>query len=191
MNAIHGNFRIPNDDYLFVLSTFISYPIDWLAKYGYRPLTAYEQTAWFTFFRNVGERMGMAGIPQDWAAFRRWVEEYEDKNMVYAESNRAVADSTVAIFAGWFPGPLKGLVQPAVRALISDKLRTAFGYEKPAGWFVELIEVVLQLRAKIKRAIHLEHTPKLIANTRNRTYPGNSYSIDEISPTYLKKGDRA
>jgi hypothetical protein len=190
MNTIHGNFRIPNDDYLFVLSTFISYPIDWLAKYGYRPLTAHEQTAWFTFFRNVGARMSMAGIPQDWKAFQRWVEVYEEKNMVYAESNRAVADSTVAIFAGWFPGPLKGLVQPAVRALISDKLRRAFGYEKPAGWFIGLIEVVLQVRAVVKRSVHLEHTPKLIANTRNRTYPGNGYTIDKISPTYLSKPDQ-
>ena len=191
MNAIHGHFRIPNDDFLFVLSTFISYPINWLARYGYRPLTQNEQTAWFTFFSNVGQRMGITAIPEDWAAYQRWVEAYEEKNMVYAESNRAVADSTVAIFAGWFPGPLKGLVQPAVRALINDRLRQAFGYEKPAAWFCGLIEITLQMRARIKCSLHIEHTPKLIANTRNRTYPGNSYTIDQISPTYLKGRDQA
>jgi hypothetical protein len=186
MNAIHGHFRIPNDDFLFVLSTFVSYPINWLARYGYRPLTAHEQQAWFTFFRDIGESMGIEDIPPTWETFQQWVAAYEEVNLIYADSNRRVADSTVAIFAGWFPWPLKPLVEPAVRALIDDKLRQAFGYEKPATWFCRSIDAALALRKRIKRLVHLERTPKLIANTRNRTYPGNRYTIDGIAPSYLK-----
>jgi hypothetical protein len=186
MNAIHGHFRISNDDFLFVLSTFVSYPIDWLAKYGYRPMTPHEQLAWFTFFRHVGERMGIRDIPETRDDFARWVDEYEAKNLVYAESNRNVANATVAIFAGWFPWPLKGMVEPAVRALISDKLRRAFGYEAPADWWCALLHGVLALRARVKRVIHIERQPKLIANTRNRTYPGNRYTITGIAPSYIE-----
>jgi hypothetical protein len=185
MNAIHGHFRISNDDFLFVLSTFVSYPIDWLARYGYRPMTPHEQLAWFTFFRGVGERMGIRDIPETRDEFARWVDEYEAENLVYAESNRNVANATVAVFAGWFPWPLKGVVEPAVRALISDKLRRAFGYEKPAEWWSASLHGVLALRARIKRVVHIERQPKLIANTRNRTYPGNRYTIVGISPSYL------
>lgn len=186
MNAIHGRFRIPNDDFLFVLSTFVSYPINWLAKYGYRPLTEHEQHAWFAFFRTIGERMGVNGIPPSWSAFQRWVDAYEARNLVYADSNRQVADATVAIFAGWFPWPLNSAVQPVVRALIDEKLRRAFGYEKPAAWFCRLIDLTLRVRKHIKRVVHIERTPKLIANTRNRTYPGNSYTIDGIAPSYMR-----
>ena len=57
MNAIHGRFRIANDDFLFVLSTFITYPTDWLQQYGYRPLTAHEQHAWFRFFADGCRRL--------------------------------------------------------------------------------------------------------------------------------------
>lgn len=187
MNATHGHFRIPNDDFLFVLSTFVSYPIEWLRKYGYRPMTPHEQHAWFVFFRRIGERMGIRDIPETWRAFQEWVKAYEAKHLVYADSNRNVANATVAIFAGWFPWPLKGIVEPAVRAMIDEKLRRAFGYEKPPAWWCALLHGVLWLRARIKRLVHLERQPKLIANTRNRTYPGNRYTIAGIAPSYLKK----
>ncbi|MGZ3238750.1 MAG: oxygenase MpaB family protein [Burkholderiaceae bacterium] len=186
MNAVHGHFQIPNDDFLFVLSTFISYPIDWFQQNGYRPLTPHEQRAWFVFFRNIGMRMGIKDIPETWSAFQKWVDAYEAKNLVYADSNRRVADATVAIFAGWFPWPLKGVVEPAVRALINDKLRSAFGYQKPAAWFSAMIHATLWVRKHVKAVVNIEHHPKLVANTRNRTYPGNSYTIEGISPSYLK-----
>jgi len=187
MNLIHSKFRIPNEDYLFVLSTFIAYPFNWLRQYGYRPLTAHEELAWFTFFRNVGQRMGLRQLPDDWAGFQQWVQRYEDRYLVYAESNRDVADSTIAIFAGWFPGPLRFLVPPAVSALISDKLRQAFGYPAPNPALAGLLYAALRLRRRCKRYLHLERTPKRLANTRNRTYPGNSYEIDRIGPSYWKQ----
>ena len=186
MNAVHGHFQIPNDDFLFVLSTFISYPIEWFRKNGYRPLTPHEEHAWFVFFRNIGMRMGIRDIPQTWPALRQWVDAYEAQYLVYADSNRHVADATVAIFAGWFPWPLKLAVEPVVRALIDDRLLRAFGYQKPASWFSRLIHATLQVRKRVKAVINIEHHPKLVANTRNRTYPGNTYTIDGIAPSYLK-----
>ena len=111
----------------------------------------------------------------------------EAKNLVYADSNRHVANATVAIFAGWFAWPFTALVESAVRALISDRLRLAFGYPKPAAGFSALVSAALWLRKRVKVFINIEHHPKLLANTRNRTYPGNSYTIEGIAPSYLKE----
>lgn len=182
MNAIHGRFRIPDDDFLFVLSTFVSYPYDWIARYGYRPLTPHERRAWWCFFREVGRRMGIAGVPEHWEALQRFAARYEAQQLVYAPSNRAVADATVTVFAGWFPRPLRFLVQPTVRALIGEPLRTAFGYAPPPRAWAAALQLVLGWRRRLKRFIHLERQPKLIANTRNRTYPGNRYRIEDIGP---------
>ncbi|HUG26599.1 hypothetical protein [Piscinibacter sp.] len=41
---------------------------------------------------------------------------------------------------------------------------------------------LLWLRKKAKRFVHLEKQPRLIVTTRNRSYPGNRYRIDEIGP---------
>lgn len=188
MNAIHGNSRIPNDDFLFVLSTFISYPIDWLKQYGYRPFTPHEELAWFTFFQQVGHRMHVRDIPETWEAFSQWVDDYEAKNLVYADSNRNIANATIGIFEGWFPWPLKGIVQPVVRILISERLRKAFGFEAPSKPLSAIVYAALWARKQFMRVFNIERHPKLIANTLNRTYPGNSYMIEEITPSYMKPG---
>ncbi|MFN0173942.1 MAG: hypothetical protein ACKVU0_04770 [Saprospiraceae bacterium] len=50
MNKIHGNFRIPNEDFIFVLSTLIFYPMDWMEKYGWRRMLDKEKQALFLFY---------------------------------------------------------------------------------------------------------------------------------------------
>jgi len=37
MNRIHGAYAICNEDFLYVLSTFVAEPIRWLERYGWRP----------------------------------------------------------------------------------------------------------------------------------------------------------
>jgi hypothetical protein len=38
MNQIHGRFEISNDDFLYVLSTFVFEPIRWNERFGWRRL---------------------------------------------------------------------------------------------------------------------------------------------------------
>ncbi|MFO1320068.1 MAG: oxygenase MpaB family protein [Burkholderiales bacterium] len=189
MNGTHGRFRIPNDDFLFVLSTFVTYPVDWIGRWGWRPLTAHEKHAWFTFFRRVGERMGLAGVASTIKDMQAFVARYEAEHLVFAPSNRAVADATVAIFEDWFPWPLKAAVKPAVRALIPPVLTRAFGYEggsRALGW---LLDRAMRLRAACTRQLACEAYPKTIANTRNRTYPGNRYVIESLGPARLLQAE--
>jgi hypothetical protein len=39
INRFHSHYKISNDDFLYVLSTFHLKPIRWLARFGWRPLT--------------------------------------------------------------------------------------------------------------------------------------------------------
>ena len=59
MNAIHGRFRIANEDFLYVLSTFTFEPLRWLDRFGWRPLSVDERWGWFGFWREVGTRMAL------------------------------------------------------------------------------------------------------------------------------------
>src|SRR5262245_6261937 len=69
MNALHARFKIRNQDFLYVLSTFVLEPIRWNARFGWRAMTTDEQQAWLGFWREVGARMGIHGVPDDLAAF--------------------------------------------------------------------------------------------------------------------------
>jgi len=102
MNDMHGRFRIADSDLLYVLSTFVFEPIRWLQRYGRRPMTAHEQLAWFNYYRGLGERMKIAGIPEDLDDFRRFNERYEADNFRFAESNKTVATATSDLLLGFY-----------------------------------------------------------------------------------------
>ncbi|GAB4024048.1 oxygenase MpaB family protein [Spirosoma koreense] len=185
MNRIHGHYRIDNADFVFVLATFVFYPIDWIGRFGWRKLTASEEQALFYFFREVGRRMNLSDLPDSLSALRAFTEAYENRYFRYTPSNRQIADATVKIVQGWFPRFLHPLVQPTVAALLTDKLRLAFGYQRPPGWFIGLIESALWLRKWPLRWITTKPYPTLIANTRFRYYPGGPPDVETVGPDAL------
>jgi hypothetical protein len=189
MNSTHGMFRIPNDDFLFVLSTFVTYPFDWIAKWGWRRLTDHERIAWFNFFRELGHRMGLSNVPDSFPAMQEFLKRYEAQHLVYAPANRRVADATVRIFENWFPIRLRGLVEPVVRALIKAELRRTFGYPEAPVWLGAMLHNTMRIRAWCTRWFAIEAYPKTIANSLNRTYPNNHYAIDALVPTYVEQVD--
>ncbi|GAB3012945.1 oxygenase MpaB family protein [Spirosoma pulveris] len=182
MNHIHNYYKIDNADYLFVLATFVFYPIDWIRRYGWRQLTTAEEQAFFYFFREVGRRMNLHDLPDTMADFREATAAYEKRHFRFTESNRKIADATVRIVQGWFPRFLHPVVQPAFSALISDQLRTAFGYPKPPGWFLGLTSAALWLRKWPLRWITFKPYPALIENTSFRNYPDGPPAIEAVGP---------
>ena len=45
INWAHGHYRISNDDFLYVLSTFIYEPVRWIDVFGWRSLCEVEREA--------------------------------------------------------------------------------------------------------------------------------------------------
>src|SRR5262245_28242610 len=80
MNQIHGRFQIANEDFLYVLSTFIFEPIRWNERFGWRPLCAQERLGYYCFWREVGRRMNIRSIPATYEEFERFNVEYERTN---------------------------------------------------------------------------------------------------------------
>jgi len=187
MNHIHSHYRIDNADFLFVLATFVFYPIDWIRQYGWRQLSASEELALFYFFREVGRRMNLQDLPSNLADMRSFTAVYEDKYFRYTESNRKIADATVRIVQGWFPRLLHPLVQPTFAALINDKLRIAFGYKQPSSWFTVMTTGALWLRKWPLRWITFENYPSTVDKAIYRSYPEGPPDIESVGPTELRK----
>ncbi|KAB7732091.1 DUF2236 domain-containing protein [Rudanella paleaurantiibacter] len=187
MNRIHGAYPIANDDYLLVLSTFVFYPIDWLAKYGWRALTPREELALFRFWMEAGRRMHIENIPDRIEELRVFTDAYEAAHFRYTESNRRIADATVRIVQNWFPAPLRPLVQPTFAALINEKLRQAFGYSQPPRLFVALLEGAFWIRKQPLRYITFKPYPTRIDNTSYRSYKAGVPEIEALGPDSLQR----
>jgi hypothetical protein len=176
---MHGRYAISNDDYLYVLSTFVLVPGRWNDRFGWRPYTEKERRAGLNYWRELGRRMNIQGIPNDVDTLDHWSRDYERANSKYAESNRHVADDTLNLFLSWYPRWLRPLVRLGVLSLLEDYLLDAFGYEHPPRWFRGLVELSLRIRARVIRLLPRRRRPRLITNERMRSYPGG-YRLDEL-----------
>jgi mpaB/rubber oxygenase-like protein len=181
MNQQHGRFAIANQDFLYVLSTFIYEPIRWNGRYGWRPMCEVERLAMFHFWREIGQRMGIRDIPGDYAQFERYSTEYERLHYRFTEANQRVGGATVEMFARWFPRPLRPLVRRAIYALLDEAVIAGFGFPPPSPAMRWLVNGALGLRAGLLRFLPARRHPRLRTEMRHRSYPAG-YRIEELGP---------
>ncbi|MCU0400772.1 MAG: DUF2236 domain-containing protein [Algoriphagus sp.] len=180
MNSMHGRFEISNDDFLYVLSTFIFEPIRWLEKYGYRPMTELEKQGVFKNYLELGRRMNLKDVPQTLAEFEQYNLDYEATHFQYSASNRLIADKTIDLLLGFYlPKWLFGIGRPFVFALLDEPLRAALGIRKVASWRTGLMKAGLTVHAFFHQ-ISREPTKPVLGTRRKRpTYP-EGYQIEEL-----------
>jgi hypothetical protein len=181
MNQIHGRFDIRNEDYLYVLSTFIYEPIRWNQRFGWRPMCEQERLGFFHFWREVGHRMGIKDIPTEFVDLEAYNRDYERRLFRFTEANKRVGAATRELFVSWLPRPLAPVVRSAILAMLDDPLIAAFGFSRPSRLIRWLVPACLRLRSRLVRYLPPRRRPRLRTEMRHRAYP-HGYSIDGLGP---------
>jgi hypothetical protein len=184
MNKIHGLYQIANDDFLFVLSTFVFLPARWVDDFGWRRSTENERQALYYFFKAVGERMKIQNIPPSLEDFRLWTMNYEQKHFEPNDTNTAVGNATVNIVKGWMPGIAKPFVLPVMKCLLDDSMLGALGYSRPPVVLRSIVRGAMKLRALGLHKITFKRYPSFLTIEPNRTYP-HGYEIRQLGPEHI------
>ena len=121
---------------------------------------------------------------------------YEQEHMVYAQSNVAIANSTIELLLSRAPAALHPFGRKVVSSLLTPRLQKAFNMPAPSWAFVTMIKSILWLRGgfikyfMLPRNIPVIRTPPR-ANKEGRYVPlfnkyepvyPNGYTIDELGP---------
>ncbi|WGL15395.1 oxygenase MpaB family protein [Microbulbifer bruguierae] len=187
INRTHAHFSIRNEDYLFVLSTFMLDPIDWIQRFGWRTLTDKEQDALFIFWRNVGRRMGIEQIPTSLPEMREYSDDYVRAKFEYSDSNRTVSGATFGVVESWLPDPLRRFVRPVSAVLLDEATRRAVQLEPPGRFYSAVVPRVLKLRATWLSLFGRSGEPKWPDGYR--TYP-QGYAIEDLVPAKLQEAEK-
>ncbi len=182
INRVHGRYPIAHDDMRYVLSTFIYDPIDWINQFGWRRLSTSECLAAFHFYRQVGLRMGIRDIPDDFNEFRAYKRDYEQTKFTFADTNREIGRYTLSMMCGWYAPPLRPAVRLGVRSLLDEQMLAAFGFEPAPPWVARATRRALRARSAVVRRMPVRRTNRLGQDPRNRTYPGypHRYSVADL-----------
>jgi len=183
MNALHGRFQIRNEDFLYVLSTFVFEPIRWNERFGWRRMIESERLALFHFWREVGKRMSIQDIPDAYEVFEKFNRNYEQEKYRYMKSNQHVGAATRALFMSWFPRWMGPVVKHGIHGFMDPNLIEAFGFPKPSAAMRWTVAHSLKLRGNFLRLLWLRRRKPLLRTTLSHpTYP-QGYQIETLGPT--------
>lgn len=185
MNRIHGRYAIGNDDFRYVLATFVVIPVRWISRYGWRPYSRHEVRATVNTFRHMGRLMGMKDIPETYEEFASLLDGYEREHYTFTEPAHRVAEATIAIFQGWFPRFARPLARQGVLAMTDPPLRDALGLRRAPRALEAAADRALRARALAVRLMppRPEFLPK---KPRPRSYP-QGYTLDELGPAWTRE----
>ncbi|MCO5598937.1 hypothetical protein L7F22_053036 [Adiantum nelumboides] len=146
LNFLHSPYAISNEDYLYVLCLIFTVLPQWAARYGYRAWTDFEISCNYKVWHDIGVRMGIRDIPPSFDAAVKYVDEYEAKHMVYADSNREITEPNLKVFLSKLPMCLQPIVRKLMYAFMDDRLREALGYPKQPTWLSYLLHSILKMQ---------------------------------------------
>ncbi len=182
MNQQHGRYPIANENFLYVLTTFVFEPARWMDKYGWRPMTRHEKLAQFYFWRELGRYMNIKNIPDTIEKLEAFNIAYERDHFRYDPVNTIIGGATRDLLLSWYmPKPLISLGYPAVYALMDDPLREAFGFPNAPTALKKVVAGALRARSAAVRLLPERQKPFLRTQMRHRSYP-NGYKIEELGP---------
>ena len=189
MNWAHGHFQIENDDYLYVLSTFIYEPIRLIDRFCWRRTCRNEKQGFYHFWRQVGLRMGLRDIPGSYEAFEAWSLAYERAQFRFTDTNQRIGSATRDLFASWYPRLVAPAVHYGIYALLDDDMISAFGFPKPLPFSRAMAAAGLRLRGHIVRWLPPRTAPNFFTDRANRTHP-NGYHVAELGPPRLVEAEK-
>ncbi len=180
MNQQHARYPIPNDEYLYTLSTFVFEPIRWIDRFGWRAYTEHERLATFNYWMAVGTRMNIKDLPPSLEAFEDFNRAFEREQFRYTPANEHIANATRDLLLSMYlPRRLWPLGQPLVAALIDEPLLRAVGFGSPPAWLRSLASGGLRLKGRIQRVLPPRRAPYRFTEASYPSYP-RGYVIEEL-----------
>lgn len=157
MNWLHRRYgsKIGNEEMIHTMAMFVLEPQRWIERYEWRPMTELEKVASFIYWKEIGNRMGIKNIPQTLRELEAWTEDFESSHMVYADSNRVCAETTMNMYLRNVPKYLRNFARNAASSLLEDRVRIAVGLPDPPSWVPRVVMSILKTRGWILRYLFL------------------------------------
>ena len=153
MNWIHSRYgsKISNGDLIHTLALFVLEPQRWIEIYEWRPMSELEKVAVFVYWKEIGNRMGMQGLPQTLSELKTWTAKYEENEMVYSENNAKCYKATVDLFLRDIPSGLRGPAGKIADSFLEDYVRPTLGVAAPPAWATRSVAIFFACRKLLIR----------------------------------------
>jgi hypothetical protein len=179
LNAMHHRWSIRNDDSLWVLGTFAVLGPRMVDALGWRRLTDDEHRACVDWWREVGTRMGITGIPETPADFADHFRSYEVAHLRRTEAGQALLEASWDVMTAELPEGLRPVSRLLAAALTDEPARSALGLPRVGAPARTALRLALVSRGLLSSTRGTAVPGWFVPGAPIGPYPGG-YTLDDL-----------
>ncbi|KAG5996472.1 hypothetical protein E4U54_002564 [Claviceps lovelessii] len=202
INSLHSPFikagKISNQDLLYTLSVFVTEPIAWINRWEWRRLTDMEVCALGTFWKSIGDAMGIqysGFLKQDsWRDgidfvedITAWAQQFEMEFMVPAATNKQTTDELVRMLLHCVPTRARSFGNHVIGYIMGEHLRNAMIHPTPPPRVGKIVNFTLKFRGFLLRHFVLPRFSKKVEFSDKDPKTGRYYHYEYlVHPYYVR-----
>lgn len=186
LNRMHRRYAIADEDYRYVLSTFVVVPTRFIDDVGWRTCTPVEREAVAAFYARLGQLMAIPDVPVGYDAFAAFFDTYEAEHVAYSEAGAAQMHATGGVIAEMLPARLRPLAAPVTAALLEPRLVAALGLHEPPAAVRLAVRLALRLRAVRERRRPPRSEGWFVPGRQVRGVYPHGYDLHDLGPDWLR-----
>ena len=182
INRMHREVRITEDQYSYVLTTFIVPAVRFMDSYGWRPSTEREKEAVTAFYRRVGQLMGLGWLPGSYKEAERFLDAYEAESLAPSPEGARLMRATRDVLATRMPKGARWATPALVRLMVDDRLCEALSLPAPAPAARRAFALAMAARRAVVRRRPARAEPRFRPGCSGKdVYPGG-YELADLGP---------
>ena len=186
LNRVHRYVPGNQGDFRYVMLTLLVVPIRWTRQHGWRQPTDSEVEAATRFFRELGDRMHISGLPETFGEAEAILDAYEAKHVAPSAAGHALMDATVRILRETLPGPARPLTRTILSVMFDDdRLTDALGLPRRRKLTAAALNAVLAVRNVRKRSRPLPSRPRFSPGHSGSTQYPSGYALSDLGPEHV------
>lgn len=183
LNRAHHRWEISDEDYLYVLTTFIVVPSRWIDAHGWRPLLPRERQAAVRFYGELARRMNIPNPPATYTEAEDILDGYECANLAASPAGTTMMRATQDLLSRRLPAPLRPHAHTIISTLIDDtRLCAALDLPAPHPALVAAANAVIRIRAWRHRLRPTRTTPWFVPGQAAGNVYSHGYNIEQLGP---------
>jgi hypothetical protein len=180
LNKMHHRWPITDEDYRYVLTTFIVVPTRWIDQHGARATTDAEKEAVTVFYGEVGRLMAIKEPPTTYRDAAQLLDSYEAANVAYSPAGAALMSATQHVVADRLPPPLRRLGPTLTALMLPDKICAAVGTRTPTRVERAVFRHAMRARALVARRHRGSSAPIFTPGHAGRSVYPDGYQLEML-----------